>query len=335
MKKYIFFIALISMALPAYANELSFSEWKTKFTERAKLEGISEETLNSAFANINAPIDRVLVLDKKQPEQTLSYKQYKKLVINQKRIDTGRQMYAKHKAILKEVSEKIGVEEKYILALWGVETDFGRRTGDFSIIHSLATLAYDGRRSEFFTKELINALKIVEKKNIRPEELRGSWAGAMGQCQFMPSSYLKFAYDYNTDGKADIWHTKPDVFASIANYLATTGWKRNEGWGMRVYLPEGFNLSLAGRDKPKPLSEWIALGVKDRNGKEIAPRELNASLINLEEDKEKLIKNGEYYLAFPNYNVLMDWNRSTYFATSVGLLADLIDKTPVVHEVKN
>jgi hypothetical protein len=148
------------------------------------------------------------------------------------------------------------VQPRFIVALWGIESNYGKRSGDFPVISALATLAYDGRRSAYFRKELLTAIKIVDQGWIKPEDMLGSWAGAMGQCQFMPSSYVTFAVSYNDDGRRDIWHRQADIFASIANYLARSGWKGDETWGRRVLLPTGFDTNLAGPSNRKPLAEW-------------------------------------------------------------------------------
>ena len=207
------------------------------------------------------------------------------------------------------------------MALWGIETNYGRNTGGFYTIDALATLAFDGRRSAFFREELINALTILQKENMAAGDMKGSWAGALGQCQFMPSSFLKYAVDYNKDGKRDIWDSKQDVFASIANYLKTEGWNSNEGWGRPVRLPKDFDNALADIKSSKTLSEWNKLGVRRLDGKPLPDEDLKASLIMVGEGED-----ASPYIVYGNYKVILHWNRSRFFATAVGNLADAIGK---------
>jgi len=219
---------------------------------------------------------------------------------------------------LAEISEAYGVQSRFIVALWGIESDFGRVTGGFPVLDSLATLAFDGRRGAFFQDQLIQALRIVDDGHIQPDDMLGSWAGAMGQSQFMPSSFHSFAVDHDGDGRRDIWGTLPDVFASAANYLAEAGWKGDQTWGRQVRLPEGFDDALSGLDVTKPLHEWQALGVRRSNGDDLPVAQLSASVV-LPGGPD-----GPAFLTYPNYRVLLKWNRSHYFATTVGQFADML-----------
>jgi membrane-bound lytic murein transglycosylase B len=207
-----------------------------------------------------------------------------------------------------------------IVALWGVESTYGAYHGEFPVIAALATLAYDGRRAGFFRTELLQALKIVDHGDVTAERMTGSWAGAMGQNQFMPSSYHAYAVDYDHDGRRDIWTSLPDVFASIANYLAKAGWNDRYTWGRKVRLPSTIDGELAGLQQRKPLPEWQALGVRRDNGADLPVASLSASLLRTDEGQ------GPAYLVYDNFRVLMAWNRSTYFALTVGELADLIGR---------
>lgn len=299
-----------------YANEQSFANWVEGFKQDAAQQGISSNLLERAFDGFS-PIERVLELDRKQPEGTMSFEQYLDRVISKNRIAEGRRMLAQHRELLEKVSAHYGVQPRFIVALWGVETSYGSNTGGFSVIEALATLAYDGRRGEFFRKELLNALKIIDDGHISLDDMLGSWAGAMGQCQFMPSSFLAFAQDFNGDGKKDIWGDLEDVFASIAQYLSQSGWDDEYTWGRRVQLPANFNDSLAGRDVQKSLTEWQRLGVRTEWGGELPNVAINASVVYPDDDAR-----GRAYLIYNNYNVLLKWNRSLYFATAVGILSD-------------
>jgi membrane-bound lytic murein transglycosylase B len=312
-------LAAISFG-PASASEQPFEAWVADLKAEAASQGIKRDILDQAFAGV-APIPRVIELDRKQPEFTLTCEQYLTRVVPDARIQKGRQLLAENRALLDEVSAKYGVQPRFIVALWGVETDFGRITGGFPVVASLATLAYDGRRSAFFRKELLLALKILDEGHIAPGDMKGSWAGAMGQSQFMPSSFTNFAVDHNGDGHKDIWGTKEDVFASIANYLSRSGWNNDINWGRAVTLPVGFDKSLIDAKVIKTMREWEALGVTRRDGGALPERNLTSHLV--------VPGDGELapaYLAYANYDVILKWNRSSYFATAVGTLADAIGR---------
>jgi len=298
------------------AAETDFATWLAGLRTEALGRGISQSTLDQSFANV-APIPRVLELDRAQPEFTLTYAKYFARVVNDQRVLRGRELLKTHKTLLAEIGQKYGVQPRFIVALWGIETDFGRITGGFNVIPALATLAYDGRRSNFFRGELFAALAIVDKGHIAARDMRGSWAGAMGQPQFMPSTFLGFAVDYNGDGRADIWTTPVDVFASAANYLAKSGWRDDLTWGRAVQVPAAVDRANYGLGVSKPLAEWQAMGVSRREGGPLPARPINASLVEAE-------ANGPTFLVYDNYRVIMKWNRSTFFALSAGQLADRI-----------
>lgn len=221
------FFSSFSAAAQEPHNDQPFGIWLQEFKEEAIQQGISPSTLDKAFADTQ-PLPRVIELDRKQPETTLTLEEYLDKVVSNERIEKGHEMFSRHQEMLKRIGGKYGVEPEFIAALWGVETNYGSNTGSYSTIDALATLAYDGRRSAFFRDELLKTLKISESDHIAPRAIKGSWAGAMGQCQFMPSSFLNFAVDENGDGKRDIWNTETDIFASIANYLAKSGWREGE-----------------------------------------------------------------------------------------------------------
>jgi membrane-bound lytic murein transglycosylase B len=308
------FVCVTSQALAAQP----FEDWLADLRKEAARKGISDKIIEAALTDIE-PKARILELDRKQPEGTLTFEQYQKRVINQARINKGRELYRKHRKELDAIGEKYGVPGNVIVALWGIETSYGDVTGGFNVVEALATLAYDGRRSKFFRDELFKALKILDEGHISPQNMKGSWAGAMGQNQFMPSSFFNFAVDGNDDGRRDIWTSLPDVFASTANYLHQSGWKSDERWGRRVQIPSGFDGKLSGRDIKKPLKDWRDMGVTLPNGKPIAVVAKMRGSIILPDGI-----GGPAFLVYDNYNVIMKWNRSIYFATSVGLLSDAI-----------
>jgi len=302
----------------ALANDMPFDAWLRGFRDEAAQKGLKRTTLDQALTGI-APLPRILELDRAQPEVRLTFEQYFARVVNRVRIETGRTRLAENAELLKRVVQRYPVQPRFIVALWAVETDFGRLTGGFNVFAALATLAYDGRRSAFFREELLNALRIADKGAMNVADMRGSWAGAMGQSQFMPSSYLAYAVDFDGDGRADIWNSRPDVFGSIANYLVRVGWKDSETWGRQAQLPAGFARTLIDHNNVwKPLAEWQALGVRQADGRDLPPRELSAAIAQPDGEGARA------FLVYPNFRVIMRWNRSVNFAASVGMLADAI-----------
>ncbi|MBF0323731.1 MAG: lytic murein transglycosylase [Alphaproteobacteria bacterium] len=304
---------------PAMAQEPArdFQTWLKEVERDALAQGIKAETVETALTGIQH-IDKVVELDRRQPEFTITYQQYIDRVLTPSKIERGRKLLAEHRAVLSEIELRYHVQPKYVVALWGIETDFGRVTGGYPVVSALATLGFDGRRSAYFRGELMNALKILDEGHIAPSAMLGSWAGAMGQCQFMPSSFLRFAEDWDGDGRRDIWGTKPDVFASASNYLLRSGWNGDETWGRAVTLPKGFDTRLVGLDTRKSLAEWSALGLTAANGKKLPKADLQASVIYAENGK------GPTFLVYENFRTILKWNRSTYFALAVGHLAERI-----------
>ncbi len=303
------------------ANTVDFDTWLEALRLEARQKGLSQRTIADALSNV-APIARVLELDRRQPETTLTFDQYVTRVVNDARAETARQRVVENRELLLQVSSRFNVQPRFIVALWAIETDFGRITGGFPVIEALATLAYDGRRSAFFREELLNALRIIERTGVRARDMKGSWAGAMGQSQFMPSSYLAYATDFDGDGKADIWNSRPDVFASIANYLSKVGWRMNETWGRQVRLPAGFDPALIDdrqlKKGSKSLADWQALGVRKTDGSPLPQREVSGWIV------QPGGSDGPAFLVYQNFRALLHWNRSLFFATAVGYLADRI-----------
>lgn len=300
------------------AADIDFATWVAGVRQEAITQGMRPQSVARALAGVH-PIERVLELDRHQPETTLTFEQYIDLVVSPQRVQQGRENLAAHRALLEQVSRRYGVQPRFIVALWGIESNYGKRSGDFPVISALATLAYDGRRSTYFRKELLTAIKIIDQGWIQPEDMLGSWAGAMGQCQFMPSSYVQFAVSYTDDGRRDIWHRQADIFASIANYLARSGWHGDETWGRRVLLPTGFDTSLAGPGNRKPLAEWQRLGIRAMDGRDLVTREREAALLLPDGPT------GPALLAFDNFRATLKWNNSSYFAAAVGYLADGVE----------
>jgi peptidoglycan lytic transglycosylase B len=306
----------------ARAADEDFTRWLGGVRQEALSAGINPATIDRAFDGLE-PLARVIELDRKQPETTITFEEYLSRIVDAKRRHAAREHFAENRALLAEVGRRYGVQPRFIVALWGIETNFGRVTGNFPVFASLATLAYDGRRSAFFRKELINALRIVDADHIDPKDMLGSWAGAMGQSQFMPSTFLRYAVSYRGDGKRDIWHRREDVFASIANYLSQSGWRGEETWGRPVRLPSGFNPALVGPGVKKSLAAWAKLGVRRSDGGKLPARSTEASIL------QPGGSDGPAVLVYENYRVLLKWNSSNYFASAVGLLADSIEEHKV------
>jgi len=295
-----------------------WQNWLMGVRIEAAEKGVPAATLDEALRGIQ-PIPRVIELDRRQPEFTLTFQEYLDRVVPQSRVERGRDRLAENRAILDEVSAQYQVPASAIVALWGIETDFGRTTGTFSVVNSLATLAFDGRRSTYFRGELMNALRILGEGHITPKEMLGSWAGAMGQTQFMPSSFVNFAVDQDKDGKRNIWTDRADALGSAANYLSKSGWKMGEPINEIVRLPDTLDRGLADGKTIKPLSEWRALGVMKGEGSALQGPDDRQAMLLLPEGPQ-----GRAYLAYDNHRVILKWNRSTFFALAAGMLAEQI-----------
>jgi len=265
---------------------------------------------------------RAVKADKNQPEKKLTLDEYIPRAVPDWKVKQARSLYKKHYSALKRIGDEYGVQPRFIVALWGVESNFGKFTGNYSVIDALTTMAYEGRREAFFRSEAMAALKILDQGHIAPQEMKGSWAGAMGQPQFMPSSFLAYAADGNGDGKKDIWGTEEDVFASAANYLSQSGWDDKYTWGRQVHVPSTVSIEMQGRgeDKAKYLKEWSELGIKRFDDRPLPTLDEDIKAWLIMPDDET----GRSYLIYNNYNVLMKWNRSYYFALAVSHLADRI-----------
>jgi membrane-bound lytic murein transglycosylase B len=312
--KSIIYVSFFIFSFKAFSQN-DFNTFLLKMSKEAEQKGVSTQIIKD-FQKKSVFIPRVIELDRSQPEFKLTLDEYLKKVVTSSRIKKANKKYNENKDILKKVSEYYGVQPRFLVSLWGIETDFGRLTGGFSVISALSTLAFEGRRHEYFKKELLNALTIINEGHISFDKMTGSWAGAMGQCQFMPSSFLNYATDWNKDGSKDIWNSKPDVFASAANYLKKVGWSNQLTWGRKVYL--GNYNNKVNDKKYVSLSDWTSSGILDENKNHLPKVNVKARLI--------IPKNyGEYgYLVYRNFDALLNWNRSNYFAIAVGKLSDTI-----------
>lgn len=302
------------------AENIDYSVWLDDFKIKAEKSGISKETIETL--NRVKIIPRIIELDRNQPEFKLTLSQYLKNVVSNKRKKKGIAKIRENWSLLEALSKKYKVQPRYIVALWGIETDFGRVTGGFPVIDALTTLAYDGRRGKYFSKELINALKIIDQGHINYDKMVGSWAGAMGQTQFMPSSFLSYAQDYNNDGKKDIWNSKEDALASAANYLSNLNWRNNETWGREVIVNADFNLdeSELNLKNKKNINEWQKLGVRRIDGSDLPKNNINGYLLKIKDSNKD-----RYFLVYSNFKKILKWNTSNYFAIAVGTLSDSIN----------
>ena len=314
------FCALLLCPVSAYAQtDTAFSTWLGQLEEEAISTGIAETTVHAALDN--ATLDqRVLVQDQRQPETTISFATYLKNTVTDTRVREGKRLLKENKATITAMAQRFRVQPELIVALWGMESSFGKNGGSYGEVDSLVTLAYQGRRADFFRKELLATLRILDQEHMPPEKMRGSWAGAMGQCQFMPTTYLRYAADGDGDGVRDIWQNQTDVFASIANYIAAEGWRDDQTWGREVKLTKRMSPKNIGLEKKFTLAQWNKIGVRSKNKKPLPAKALKASLIQPDGP------HGRSFLVYDNFRAVMRWNHSTYFATAVGLLADRIKK---------
>jgi membrane-bound lytic murein transglycosylase B len=284
---------------------------------KAKSAGYSGYIVNDIIPAL-APIKRVIELDQRQPEFSQSFADYLKLRLTNYHIQTGRKKLAEHKELFDRLSKKYGIPAQYLVSFWGLETNFGRNKGKMSVLNSLATLACDERRSEYFTAELFDLFYLIDNKTVTTKQLAGSWAGAMGHMQFMPSALKKYALDGDDDGKVDVWQSEADALTSAANYLNSIGWLEKERWGRQVQLPKNFAFQQVEFDQFYPLATFTALGVTRINGSALSDYKIDAELVL------PAGAGGPAFLVYPNFNVIMKWNLSENYALSVGLLANRI-----------
>ena len=306
------FTAPLSAAEPS--SSAPFSQWLEGVRKEASAAGISGNFLDVALAGVQ-PIKRVIELDRRQPEFTLTFWKYLDNAINPARIRRGREMMAKHQKQLQMTARRYGVQPRFIVAFWGLESNYGTHTGVFPVLGAVATLAHDKRRSRFFRAQLLAALTIMNRGDVNIR-VKGSWAGAMGNFQFIPTTYKGFAVDADGDGKRDMWNSYPDMFASAANYLSRSGWRSGWTWGREVQLPKGFKLEHSGLKIRKSLSQWQALGVRAIGGGRLPNGDAEASVIL------PAGHSGPAFLIYKNYRTILTWNRSILYAIAVGHLAD-------------
>ena len=313
---YALLAATVFLVAPPVRAETTapFQDWLKGFRSEAAKAGIADSVLDQALGSVT-PIPRVLELDRRQPEFMLTLWRYMEIYVPDKRIETGKALLKKHAKLLAEVEKKYGVPARFLVAFWGVETDFGRNFGAFHMLSAVATLAHDARRADFFKTQLMSAVRLVGLGDV-PVDVKSSWAGAMGNMQFIPTTFEAYAVDHDADGRRDLWNSLPDAFASAANYLKSVGWNPDYTWGREVRLPKDFDLSLAGLQEKKKLAEWQKLGVRRVGGGNLPAADIEASLLL------PAGAGGPVFLVYSNFRTIMRWNSSQLYAVAVGHLAD-------------
>ena len=325
-------LLLISLATVALRGQDAptepppFDTWLEELISEARERGYSEQLVNAALGGLT-PIERVITRDRSQAEVTITFDRYYRSRVTAQMVRQGRELAARHRTLLRRIEREYGVPGRFLVALWGIESRFGANSGRTPVFQALATLAWEPRRSSFFRAQLFDALTMVSTGYIDVTSMTGSWAGAMGQPQFMPSSYLEFAVDYDGDGRRDIWRSTPDVLASMANYLKAGGWNDRWTWGREVRVTDAARARLTdavparvascaarrNMSEWRPLADWQALGVRRTNRRALPRADLEAALVQ-SGDRD--------FLVYPNYDSLLGYNCSHHYALSVALFAD-------------
>ena len=316
MRRRLLLAGLAATPLAAHAQD-SFSGFLASVRAEARRAGIRDSTIDAAFANI-APNQKVIDADRKQPEFTMTWARYSSFTMSDKRVARGRGSYAANRPLFAAVAERYRVDVQPIAGIWGLESNFGTDTGSYNVIEALATLAWEGRRASFFRSQLISALKILDHGDVQPSRMLGSYAGAMGQPQFMPDSYLRYAVDFEGNGRRDIWDSQGDVLGSIANYLAKSGWRYGEPSVQPVQVPPGFDAGSVGRDVRHSLGEWQRMGVRREDGSAFSRPDPLGAVVMPDGG------GGPAFMVYANFSAIRHYNPSDFYALAVGLLGDQV-----------
>ena len=312
------FLTALALGLAStWASAGDFSACLEDLQRQARSAGLANWIVEEVIPGLEQQA-RVIELDRQQPEFVKTFAQYLNARVTKNRVERGRQLYAQHREFLRDLTRQYGVPGHYLVAFWGLETNYGSYLGNMPTLDSLATLACDQRRSKFFTAELLTALALVQRDELEPDSMRGSWAGAMGHTQFMPGTYERAAVDGDGDGRIDLWGSQRDALASAANFLRLLGWQRELRWGREVRLPADFEWRLAGLDTSLALAEWSEKGVARGDGKALPAVDIRGSIL------VPAGHEGPAFVTYDNFAVIMGWNRSEFYALSVGHLADRI-----------
>ena len=312
-------VLLVAVLWPQWllAQDVIFSKCIAGLQDRARDEGLSAWVVDEVLPDLKRQM-RVIELDRSQPEFRQTFANYLNRRLTPQRIGRGRELRNQLQTYLSKLTTEYGVPGHYLLAFWGLETNYGSYLGKMPILDSLATLACDERRSNYFSSELMTALRLLQRESLSPEQMRGSWAGAMGHTQFMPSAYSNYAVDGDKDGKVNLWRSEKDALASGANFLQHLGWQTGERWGREVFLPKGFAYEKTGLGNKQAMNYWRGLGVTLANGGALPDVAIQGSIL------VPAGHAGPAFLVYQNFHVIMRWNRSESYALSVGLLADRI-----------
>ena len=310
------FICLFLLSTSIFANSHSFEDFLSNVRQIAIEQGVSKSTIDKAFFELSPNLD-ILEADGKQAEFSQNFWHYINKRVNQTRLNNGYDTLKQNTSLLNKVSQKYGVPNYILVSFLGLESNYGTYTGKLSLIQSLATLAFDPRRSDFFTRELVTLLKLIDKGKI-PIDAKGSWAGAMGAVQFMPSNVQAYGVDADKDGIVDLWNSQEDIYSSAANFLKHLGWKKGQKWGREVTIPKNFDYRLTGLQNKKKVTDWGLLGIRKANGSALPNSSMEGSLI------VPMGHRGPAFLVYQNFSVILGWNRSQLYALSVGYLGDRI-----------
>jgi len=315
-------VKAVATTAPRVPANPAFTAWLAQARAEAAKRGVKSATISQALGDI-APIPRVVELDNQQPEFSNTFTRYLTRAVSDKRVADGRAMMQKYAGLLQQLEAQYGIPGRFLVAFWGLESDFGRDTGGYPVVTALATLAFDGRRESMFRDEMFKAMTILDEGHVPYAKMKGSWAGAMGQTQFMPSVFLRLAVDQDNDGHKDIWTNIPDALGSTANYLKSIGWNVERTWGREVRIPRDFDLREASLDvdakeNMKPLVEWANFGVRRIDGGPLPRQDVLASLVLPAGAK------GPAFLVYDNYRATLKYNRSAFYAIAIGHLADRV-----------
>ena len=310
------FICLFLLSTSIFANSHSFEDFLNNVRQIAIEQGVSKSTIDKAFFELSPNLD-ILEADGKQAEFSQNFWHYINKRVNPTRLNNGYDTLKQNTSLLNKVSQKYGVPNYILVSFLGLESNYGTYTGKLSLIQSLATLAFDPRRSDFFTRELVTLLKLIDKGKI-PIDAKGSWAGAMGAVQFMPSNVQAYGVDADKDGIVDLWNSQEDIYTSAANFLKHLGWKKGQRWGREVTIPKNFDYRLTGLQNKKKVTDWGLLGIRKANGSALPNSSMEGSLI------VPMGHRGPAFLVYQNFSVILGWNRSQLYALSVGYLGDRI-----------
>jgi membrane-bound lytic murein transglycosylase B len=311
------FLCLVFLTTSVFANSQSFEDFLNQVRKTATEQGVSKATIDKAFFGLTPNLD-ILKSDSAQAEFNQNFWHYVNKRVSQVRLNNGNDTLKQNTSLLNKTSQKYGVPAYVLVAFLGLESNYGNYMGNENLVRSLATLAYDPRRSGFFTKEFIALLKLIDKNTI-PLDAKGSWAGAMGAVQFMPTNVIAYGVDANNDGKVNLWNDKEDIYASAANFLNKLGWKKGEKWGREAFIPKNFDYRLTGLETKRTVNEWAALGVLRGNGSRLPKSNFKASLI------VPMGHRGPAFLVYRNFDTILGWNRSILYALSVAYLSDRLN----------